>query len=455
MRTLLVFFIIAVAFAVAAALIASNPGLVTIDWLDYRIETSVSTVAGLLLAGFLAVIFAQRLLFWLLHQSPVSAPRRRESRRRRGMQALSKGVVALALGEPAEAERQTHKARKLIGADPMVLLLAAQAAQLSGNKAQADEHFRTMMGIPETAFLGVRGLLMGKIAEGNLEQALALNDRAFELQPKGRWVLETRLDLLSQLGRWAEARDALRLLQKYKHVTTEVGGRHRAVLQYCEAIENDLAGRRDEALRLALDAHKLAEGFAAAAVLASRLLAADEDKRKASRILEEGWRASPHPVLAEAFMNLSIEETPTERFRRVAQLVALNPDHMESHLTFAEQAIAVQHWGEARERLERALEQNPPLRAYRLLAEIERREAKNEEAARKWDKAAMTAPADPEWVCKSCGAERHLWAPRCTTCLSFDSLVWQTPSKVEPSRTPRIPRTPELLGLPVVDETPG
>ena len=452
MRTLLGFFIIAVALAVAAALIATNPGQVTIDWLNYHIEASVSTIAGIAAAAALVLIFTQRFLYWLLRESPLSAPRRRESRRRRGMQALSKGVVALALGETGEAERQTNKARNLIGAEPMVLLLAAQAAQLSGNIALADEHFRTMMGIEETAFLGVRGLLIKHIAEGDLEQALTLSDRAFELQPKGRWVLETRLDLLSRLGRWSEARDTLRLLQKYKQVSAETGERHRAVLHYCEALENDLAGRRDEALRLALEAHKLAEGLAPAALLASRLLAADEDKRKATRILEESWRTAPHPMLADAFMNLSIDETPTERFRRVAQFVALNPDHMESHLTFAEQAIAVQHWSEARERLQKALGHNPPVRAYRLLADIERRSAHDEDAARRWDNQATTAPADPEWVCKSCGAERHLWAPRCTTCLSFDSFVWQTPSEAKSSLPPRIP---ELLGMPSVGDTKG
>jgi HemY protein len=449
MRTLLGFFIIAVAFAIAAGLIASNPGQVVIDWMDYRVETTLSTVAGIALASLLAVIFAQRFIYWLLRESPISAPRRRESRRQRGMQALSKGVVALALGEPAEAERQTNKARKLLGNDPMVLLLAAQAAQLSGNKAQADEHFRTMMGIEETAFLGVRGLLLRTIAEGDIEQALTLSERAFELEPKGRWVLETRLDLLSRLGKWPEARDTLRLLQKHKHISADLSERHRAVLQYCEALENDLAGRRDEALRLAQDAHKLAEGFAPAALLASRLLAAGDDLRKASKILEESWRAAPHPLLAEAFMNLSLDETPTERFRRVAQLAALNPGHIESHLTFAEQAIAVQHWGEARERLIKALDQKPPIRAYRLLADIERRDARDEDAARKWDNLAAKAPADPEWVCKSCGAERHLWTPRCTSCLSFDSFVWQSPSETKASAQPR---TPELLGLPVVGE---
>jgi HemY protein len=452
MRTLLTFFFIAVLIAIGAAWLASNPGQVTVDWIDWRIETSVSAVVGLLFAALLAVIFSQRLLYWLLRESPLSAPRRRESRRRRGMQALSKGVVALALGEPGEAELQTKKATKLIGADPMVLLLAAQAAQLSGHREAANEHFRSMMNVEETAFLGVRGLLIWAIEEGDPEQAMTLSDRAFELQPKGRWVLETRLDLLSRLGRWSEARDTLRLLQKYKHVTADMGERHRAVLHYCEALENDLAGKGDEALRLTTEAHKLAPGLAPAAVLASRLLVGNDNSAKAGKILEESWHAAPHPTLAEAYINLSLDETATERFRRVGKLTATNPDHMESRLTIAEQAIAVQHWGEAREQLQAALEQNPPVRAYRLLAEIERREVRDEKAARKWDNLAVKASADPEWVCKNCGAERHLWAPRCTSCLSFDSFVWETPGKHEPLRPIG---TPQLLGLPTLSKTPG
>lgn len=449
MRSLIIFFVVAVLIALGAAWIAINPGQITIDWLDWRIETSVSTATFLFLAVIIGVVALQRLIYWLLREAPFSAPRRRESRRRRGMQALSKGVVALALGHHAEAQRHAEKARKLIGPSPMVLLLSAQAAQLAGNRPAADEQFRAMMDIEETAFLGVRGLLIRTLEDGDLDQALLLSNRAFELQPKGRWVLQSRLDLLSRLGKWPEARDTLRLLHKYKHISNEVSERHRAVLHHCEAIENDLAGRRDQALRLALEAHKLAPAFSPAAVFASRLLNANGDNRKAARILEESWQAAPHPLLAEAYANLSANETPTERLRRLEKLVAANPDHIESRLTLAAQSIAVQHWGEAREQLEKTLTMKPPVRAYRLLAEVERRDAGDEEAARKWEIYAVKAPADPEWVCRTCGAERHLWVPRCASCLSFDSFVWQSPG----DNIVTLPaRTPEFVGLPTLGE---
>ena len=85
------------------------------------------------------------------------------------------------------------------------MLLSAQAAQLNGDEEAAARYFEEMLGRPETAFLGVRGLLIKAQKENNRQAALLYAERAYELQPKTAWVLNTMFDLQIAEGRWRAA----------------------------------------------------------------------------------------------------------------------------------------------------------------------------------------------------------------------------------------------------------
>src|SRR4051794_23444680 len=86
---------------IAAGWFAVNPGNVTIDWLGYRVEAPVGLLA--LGVGTIALLLTMLLRFWVF---VVTAPSRlaawRAVRRRRlGYVALSRGMVAVAAGDPA------------------------------------------------------------------------------------------------------------------------------------------------------------------------------------------------------------------------------------------------------------------------------------------------------------------------------------------------------------------
>src|SRR5262249_57792128 len=90
-----------------------------------------------------------------------------DNRRRKAYRALTQGMVAVAAGDAGEARRQAKLAGTLLNDPPLTLLLAAQAAQLDGDERAAEKYFRAMLDRPETAFLGLRGLLMQSLKAGN------------------------------------------------------------------------------------------------------------------------------------------------------------------------------------------------------------------------------------------------------------------------------------------------
>ena len=194
---------------VAAATIADYPGAVDITWEGWEIDTSV----GVLIAA--AAVLA--LVLWLLFSLIATALRlpgrfrrnRRERRRRLGELAINRGMIALAAGDGAAARRQSARAETLLGATPMTLLLAAQAAQLDGDEDTARLRYTALLETKDAQLLGLRGLIGQALRAGDGEDALRLAERARALRPHAGWVFETLLALQTRTGRWEEARRTL------------------------------------------------------------------------------------------------------------------------------------------------------------------------------------------------------------------------------------------------------
>ncbi|MGO9787755.1 MAG: heme biosynthesis HemY N-terminal domain-containing protein, partial [Stellaceae bacterium] len=182
--------IILVLLLVAGAVfVADRPGSVVVEWQHWRLDTSVAVLA----LGTAFVALAGGWLYVVLRKL-IRAPRdflnaRRERKRREGYRALTQGLAAAAAGDAIEAQRFARRAKKLISEKPLTLLLSAQAAQLSGDADEAKRHFAAMLDEPETAFLGLRGLIASALQAGDEAKALSLLERARKLRPRTPWVL--------------------------------------------------------------------------------------------------------------------------------------------------------------------------------------------------------------------------------------------------------------------------
>jgi HemY protein len=203
--------------------------------------------------------------------------------------------------------------------------------------------------------------------------------------------------------------------------------------------------RHGQALYLARKAHKLQPDFAPIAVQASALAEQSNQPRVARKVLESAWKAKPHPALAKAYLGLGGNSSATERLKLVQRLHQLQPNHLESELALAEQAIAAKAWPAAREALERARKLNPTASVYRLLAEVAQAEGDGERA-RAYLAQAVDAAPDHAWLCETTGQVRANWSAFGPDG-RFDSLRWGAPPKIVPlvgdERAELIPPSPE------------
>ncbi len=430
MIRLIVFLIIAVGLSLVATWFAEHPGQVSLVWQGVQIETSVAIlVIAVLLFAILVVILFE--LLRLLRRAPREFGRRRRRRRiDRGHQALARGLVAAAAGDVAATKAHNRRAEKLLDHAPSTLLLSAQTAQLGGDEAAARQKFRQMLEHRETEFLGLRGLLAQAIKDRDAETALGLARRAYLRRPSTPWVLTTLFDLQTQAGLWSEALSTVGDMARHRLIDRSTAIRRRAILHHQQAAEQRKLGHTYEAQRLARKAQKMVPSLAPLAVQASELAEQSNQPRLARKIIEAGWRAEPHPALARVYLAQAAGQPPAERLKRAERLYQLAPDHIQSDLVVAEQAIAAEQWPAARTALERARKRGPTASVYRLLAEVEQAEGDGDKA-RAWLAKAVDAPPDPAWLCPATGEVRARWSPFGPDG-RFDSLRWGSPPKIVP-----------------------
>ena len=320
-RTFLFLLKLAVVVGIAVW-VAERPGTVTLKWLNWELH---STVGVLILAVAIAAVLAAMIyrVWRLTIRSPRDYLRRRAQRRReRGYHALTQGMVAVAAGDAEEAKRQARRAAALLEEPPLTLLLAAQAAQLDGDEEAARDYFTRMIERDETAFLGLRGLLMQAIRGGDEAAALELAERAYKERPETPWVVRTLLDLQIRRGQWQNALGTLGQAQRISVVAADQAKAQRAALLVERSRAAEKEGDAAEALRLAREAHRLEAGFVPAAAQLAALSISAGKAREAGRVIEAAWGQSPHPALAAAYAALKPEDGPLERARRFGAPVA-------------------------------------------------------------------------------------------------------------------------------------
>jgi HemY protein len=430
-------FLLKVAVVIAAAIwLADRPGTVSVHWLGYAVEAPfwVALLVTIVALGIAALGY--RLIRGLIRTPYRIRRHSRVRRRERGYRALTQGMVAIAAGDAQTARKMARKADGLLNEPPLTMLLSAQAAQLQGDERAAREYFTAMLERPETAFLGMRGLLTQAIKSGDRVEALTLARKARGLQPNTPWLLGTLYDLEAQAGDWAAAEGTLQQAIQAGAIPTDEGRRHRAVLLLERSFEAERRGRADAALSHAQAAHDMMPGFVPAAVRLARLQLAADRLKPAAKVVERAWRHSPHPELADIYRSIVSSYDPLTRVRLFQKLVRQSPDSAESHLAVARAAIDAQLWGEARQHLNRAMEIGPTRRTYRLMAELDRGERHDEDAAKDWLTKAANAPEDPVWTCSSCGAVSHNWGGLCGHCGAFDTLTWKAPTVAVPLMEP-------------------
>lgn len=370
------------------------------------------------------------------------------NRERKGYQAYAEGMIALAAGEPKTALARAAKAERYLSRPELTTILTAQAAQAAGDTKRATTAYKALLADPKSRFIGIRGLIGQKLAEGDRETALKLAQKAFELRPRHRETQDLLLELQAERSDWAGARATLGAKLRSGTIPRDVHRRRDAVLALQEAKAIIADGSDIAAREAAIEAHRLSPDLIPAAVMAARSYIAKGDTRNATRVLKKAWEATPHPDLAAAFAEIAPQETPAERLKRFRTLTAIRPEDDETRMLLAELNLAAEDFPAARRALGDLVSRHPTRRSLAIMAAIERGEGADEAVVRGWLARTLTAPRGPQWVCDKCQSIHSEWAPVCGNCGGFDTLSWREPVETSGPSATQSELLPLLVGMP-------
>jgi HemY protein len=418
-----VFYLVIVGLvAFGAVWFAEHPGDVAITWQGRRIETSVMVLVVAVVA-----LAAAAMIAWSLVRAAVRAPSafaRHLAHRRgvRGYHAVSRGLIAVGSGDVGAAKRYAEEADRLIPGEPLTLLLAAQSAQLAGDRAGAAGRFEAMAGRDDTRLLGLHGLFIEARRRNDPAAALLYAEEAAKEGAAPGWAGQAVLEFRCVAGDWAGALERLDRNYTGGLVDKPAYRRQRAVLLTAQALALE-DGDRERARALGLEAVKLAPDLVPAAALAGRLLGEAGELRKAARILEAAWRVNPHPDLADGYADLRPGSSARERLARVEALTAKTPGALEAALAVARAALAAQEFAIARAALA-PFGTAPTRRVAALMAALEMGQG-DEGRAREWMARALNARRDPAWTADGFISDR--WLPVSPVSGRLDAFEWKDP----------------------------
>lgn len=370
------------------------------------------------------------------------------NRERKGFDALSEGLMALASGEGRVAMAKAAKADKYLNKPDLTNLLTAQAAEMAGDHRKAEETYRKLVENEQTRFVGVRGIMKQKLAEGDTETALQLAKKAFALKPKHEETGDVLLRLQAETHDWTGARKTLNTKLRNGQLPRDVHKRRDAVLALSEAREIIADDSSIESREAAIEANRLSPDLIPAAVMAARGYIAQDKPRYATRVLKKAWDVRPHPDLAAAFAEIAPDETPAARLKRFVALTKLKQDHPETKMLLAELNIANEDFPAARRALGNLVETDPDARSVTLMAAIERGEGASDTVVKGWLARALSVPRGPQWICENCQHIHETWKPICENCSSFDTLEWKRPPHSEVAMPAGVQMLPLIVGAP-------
>jgi HemY protein len=393
---LFVFVLLLIAIgAVLAWWAFSLPGEVTfpVGQEIVSIRSGIAAILILVLGGLIA-------LAWWIATGLLVLPGRisraqRLSRTRKANAALAEGLLAAEGGDAKAALRLAKKAMRHAEDERLKLLLEARAAEANDDWSGAERAWGLLTRLPGGQLAGLRGAATAASARGDPLTAETRAREALELRSDADWPFNSLFDIQVAKGEWDKALETLVLAEKRELIEALRLRRRRAVLHTARALSLPQADKPAAHKALA-DAIRSAPDFPPAAYHGARFLMADGKAKAAQGVLELGWKARPHPALAQLSRRLAPQDTRHPVAARLEALIDMNSSHRESRILAAELAMEVGSWVEAIRSLALLVEENPTGRLCLLMERALKGYGDLEEAQR-WGRMAAAASREPDW----------------------------------------------------------
>lgn len=353
---------------IAGSLVAEDPGFIVIGYGGKVIRTTFAFFMFILLVTAIVLYVLTRLLANVLELRRRWRRWSQESRRRRAHRSLANGMLALAKGDFARAERLFAKGAEGDAQPEVHYLAAAEAAQAMNAPARRDNYLQLAHDVqPEAAAALDIKRAEWMIDTDQLPEAGKLIDELAQAQIGNVQVLKLRMRLLQRLG---DTEALLALIPDLRRDRVIPFDDANALERDCAiAVLNESGGSPDA---LADVWNGLSKPMRFLAPVLGRYVqglcafgAHDEAEALLRKRLDSAWDSS----LAELYGEVECDP-PTRQLRKADAWAVTREADTGLRLTRARLAIRAGLWGQAKDHLDQLISRAPSPVLYQLQAAV-------------------------------------------------------------------------------------
>lgn len=370
MKVLLILLAVLLITAVVTLLALNNPGYVMLGYGKTSLEMPLVDFLVMLAGAFLVFYFLVRFLT-MIRKTPKKLRGMREKNQvNKSRKGLTHGLIEMAEGNWARAEKQLVDSAKTGDTVMLNYLAAAHSAQRQNASDRRDEYLRLASETSPNARVAV-GLTQAElqIRQKQYEEALASLQQLDEIAPKHPQVQKQLAKLLLQLQDWDRLYEMLPGLNKNPILTTEELNKiHKNVgTGLIEQLgqTGDAAGLDDVWKKLPKSAKQQPETVAAYA----RQLIQKGGSERAEPLLRKSLNHQWDDRLAAVYGLLQLNN-PKPALKQTEKWLNDHSDSADLLLAAARFSAQAKLWGQARSLYQESLNIKPQPRTYAFMGEL-------------------------------------------------------------------------------------
>ena len=432
----LMFFVKIAALVAASVWLVSQPGVMNFDFMGYDVKIKTGVFLLSLAAFILVTLYLLRLVRAVFSVPNKVKGYREDQYSKKGYQALTKGLVAVAAGDMAKATQYSKETNKFLkgksdlSQSGLPLLLEAQAARLRGEETLACHHFEKLSHDKDMAFIGLRGLMKSALQEQDYEAALGHALAAYQKNPNQAWIVKMLYALHLKNRQWESALKIAKKAEKMGAISPQHLHSDRISIHLMRHDYDIEQGDENHAFKELKSAYKLDAHFVPTIIRLSNHYLEANKKKKVASLIEETWKKNPHPDLADIWDDLSPREGKDSDKKRLAwldKLVGFKDNCAEAYIAAAKATIDMGYWGEAKAYLMAAEKIYPTMQGLQLRAIVEQNMTHNDNGLDVVLEHAGNANPDKAWTCQQTGIVYNEWSAIAMPHDSFNTIIWDVP----------------------------
>lgn len=367
----------------------------TLVFFDQTIQLTQAETILYLAALVAAVVAVFRIVAWI-----VGIPGRWNRApsyhlQQRDQAVILEGLLAVAGQDLGRARRMQRAVTSESEDSPAYHLLSAQIAQLGGDSAAVQRHSRAMLNNRATEVSGLQLLFEDAVEKGKVPLAISYAEQILERREATPALIVSLVDLYARGGDWEKLKSLVRKPSAVRAIGAKKARRLTLIAEYSLAVTEAKRNEMDKAKAHLKQALTMDSSFLPANIALVDLLIREGDTKQAEAQIRRAWSKTPSPELAERFLALHRDASPSRQLGLVQRLVSGNRTHPHSAALVARIALNARMPGKAREVLAAAMQRNNTATVARLMLEAQAASGAPPEVMQHWASRAATASPDP------------------------------------------------------------